>query len=134
MNYTQPNQTLSDAAFRFKSATQQISGDEWTVTAFTGTKGIDLGIQLLSLLGDSIFELLTKQDKTIDDNELKAAFKPLFANLEKQNVSQLIKELLSNTLKNSKPINFDLDFSANYKTLMQVLTFVIKTNYADFFG
>jgi len=127
------NQT-NESTFRYKNATQQINGDEWTVTAFTGTKGIDLGIQLLSLLGDSIFELLTKQDKTIDDNELKSAFKPLFANLKEHNVSQFIKELLSNTLKNGKAINFDIDFSANYKTLMQVLAFIIKTNYADFFG
>lgn len=128
------SQTFSESAHRYKSVTQQINHEEWTVTAFTGTKGIDLGIQLLSLLGDSIFELLTKPDKTVDDIELKSAFKPLFANLEKHNVSQFIKELLSNTLKNSKPINFDMDFSANYKTLMQVLAFVIKTNYADFFG
>ena len=57
----------------------------------------------------------------------------LVGQLDKVDVLQVVHTLLNEALVNGKPLDFDIHFRANYKSLMKLIEFALKENFGDFF-
>jgi len=117
---------------------------EYSVTSFTASKGLQYVKQLSKIIAPSMAALagnntelpnlaeMTVADATLEDGFLKAATL-LVENMDKEDVVQLIKNLVSSCRRDNKDINFDQDYSCNYGELVKVLIEVVKFNFSDVF-
>ena len=124
-----------------KKALLTIEEDSWETTLFDTSLGLELLKQVIILLGPLSLEYSFKdEDATAEfnayDNKISsnAICQSLISQLVDKDVVQLIKDLLQNTKKNNKKIDFEREFSGNYGTLIKVLLFVFRANYVDLFN
>jgi hypothetical protein len=111
-----------------KQTTVTIKDTEFLITSFPATKGIKYLKQLSKLIGPS-FSALSKEGGSVGD-----ALEALFDNIDQVNVEELIKGLVTDgATKGSVSINFDLEFSAEYDKLFELVKAVVEHNYSSVF-
>jgi hypothetical protein len=122
-----------------------IGESEYTITQFTTSKGLKYLKQITKILAPS-FAALSEgaeatnmdihaaiQDGTVQTESFSKAVNLLVENMDKEDVVELIKNLVNGVRKNNKDINFEMDFAANYGELSQLLIEVCKYNYSSVF-
>lgn len=124
---------------------REIDGSRWTVTEFSATEGLRILTRLVKLLGDSAAKAfgalpteggISVLDAKIDWSMLGEAIGGLANRLDEDEVDELVKRLLANTLIDGKAgkepaggPRFDIVFQGRYVTLFKVLSFVLEVNY-----
>ncbi len=116
---------------------------EYTVTTFPAFKGLTYLQKLLKIVGPAIGEIFSKaaaegeglSDISVDDEALSFAIRELTTNLDKENVAQLVQDMIKDAVtKAGQPIMFNQEFSSNYGALMKLIGTIVKENYQSFFG
>ena len=111
-----------------------IKGTEYSFNTFTGTKGLKYLKQIIKVIGPSLTTFFSNADSEgVEAFALEKAVELLIDNLDVVDVEKLIIDLLKDVQKEGVPVNFDLDFAANYKVMFLLLIEVVKANFGDFF-
>jgi len=124
-----------------------IGDTEYSMTTFTASKGLTYLKQLVKVLAPSFAAMAESAgsevtsndiknavlDQTLQADALSKAVTLLVENMDKEDVVQLIQNLVASCRRNGKDINFNIDFAGNYSELMQILLEVCKYNYASAF-
>lgn len=129
-----------------ETKTVTISSDsesyEYLIAQFGATKGLTYLKQITKLIGPSFSELFAgkdvKQDadgkfEEIPEAGLTKAVELLVDGMDKVDVEKLIKDLLSNTTRNGREINFDFEFAGKYDVLFSLVMEVVKFNFGSVF-
>lgn len=111
---------------------------EYTIAQFGATKGLTYLKQITKLIGPSFSELFAGKDvdsklEDVPDAGLTKAVELLVDGMDKVDVEKLIKDLLSNTTKNGREINFDFEFAGKYDILFSLVMEVVKFNFGSVF-
>lgn len=122
-----------------------IGDSEYTITQFTTSKGLKYLKQLAKILAPSFAALAENNDVTntdvrnaiedgvVSSDGLVKAVHLLVENMDKEDVVELVKNLVNGVRKDNKDINFEIEFAGNYGELIQILVEVCKYNYASVF-
>jgi len=111
-----------------RAVTEIINGKTWVCGKFTTSSSIKYFVRLTKLGGEA-FAVISEYT---GDDAIQKAVSLLVQNLDKDDVNDLIKGLLSNTTVDGQPINYDLEFMGDLGTLFKVLKFVVGANYGSF--
>jgi len=118
-----------------------IGENTYTVTQFAATKSLKMLHRVgkyisapLSKLASEIKPGSTVMNSEITTETLGKAVQAFFESCDENTFEQTVKDLLTSTTRNGKPINFDLDFCGSIGELLKVLAFVLEVNYKDFFS
>lgn len=129
-----------------ETETLTIESNKWTVQQFPATRGLQLATKLIKMAGPGVATLggmingtmkpSELMDADLDGDVLSNAVTKIVGGMDEVGTPEFIKELLSDTRLNGEEVvpKFDLIFMANYGELVKVLAFVIKVNFASFFG
>ena len=118
----------------FKKQEKTINGKAVEVTAFPARFGLKLQVKLVK----TIFPLIgLSQDVSSQDNsQVINNLATSLSSLQDDQVEELVLQLLSNTVLDSKTVgeahHFDIVFSADYGMLFDVIKFVLEVNYSSF--
>jgi len=118
-----------------------IDNVKYTTTQFPATKGIKMMHRLGKFISNPIAKLagMVKPGSKALDSEvsaevLGAAVQAFFDSCDEGTFELTVKELLTSTTRDGKPIVFDVDFCGQMGHLMKVLAFVLEVNFKDFFS
>ena len=114
-----------------KSYKEIINGHHYECSLFPARQGLRIGVKLGKVLfsGD-----------LLSSNSLDSGFDfsgNIDAILDLDKDGSFAVELLSRTVRDGHVItesSFDKIYQGNYKELMEALTFVVKSNFSEFFG
>ncbi len=119
---------------------KEIDNVLYEVTQFTATRGFKLSARLWLLFSEPLANLFSSGniDKSksfldMDASVIAKAIASLNTKFTDESLFEFAKELLTQTQRDRKEINFDLDFAGNIMHLYKVLVFVVEVNFADFF-
>lgn len=124
-----------------------IGENEYTLQTFPANKGLIYLKQLVKILAPSFaamaessgkevtnMDVMTAvSDASIQSDTLSRAVTLLVENMDKEDVVELIQNLVKSCRKNNKEINFNIDFAGNYGELLSLLVEVCKFNYSSVF-
>lgn len=124
-----------------------IGDNEYSITTFNASKGLKYLKQLVKVLAPSFAAMAESTgteitstdikdaiaDQTIQTGSLSKAVNLLVDNMDKEDVVELIQNLVASCRCNNKDINFNIQFAGNYGELMQLLLEVCTYNYATVF-
>lgn len=115
------NQTL-------ETVSKRIGEHDYNVTVFPGGRSLELLFELKTALGDSFGALFGQN--------AEGAITKMGGQLGKREIVDLVLRLLELTTVDGKPFDkatFDSHFAGRIGQLFKVLTFVVESNYSDFF-
>lgn len=117
-----------------ETKTTEIGGNTYAVTLFTTSTSIKLLRRLVKVLGPSLAALFegTSEFSLDDSGPITKAMSLLSDNIDKDDVVELLKDLVKNTRRNGSEINFDIDFRGKLTELFQLSVFIVKENYGNF--
>lgn len=113
-----------------------IGENEYKISPWMATRGMGYMKRLTKVAGPSITALFKQEEnESIDtaENAFGKAVELLCENIDKDDVVDLVKAIVSSVRCNGKDINFDTHFSANYLELFKLVFEVLKVNYGSFF-
>jgi tail assembly chaperone len=118
-----------------ETKTITINGNEFFCTQFPARKGLKIQFKLFKLIGPLFATATAMQNDNID---LESVTKGLMKSLNEDEFFNFIRyELMQDVRINGQEINdanFDMTFAGDYKSLYELIFFVIKTNYGNFFS
>lgn len=122
--------------------TEQVNldGVTYSITQYPATRGQQLLVKLMKVFGKSLGLLADQAKGGVDlmSLEVTSVIEALVANLEPEESTALIKEILTGTQVHDgghiREINFDLDFAGRYLHLGKLLKEVLVFQYGDFLG
>lgn len=127
-----------------QSSTEVTYGEsEYRITTFPAFKGLSYLQKLLKIVGPAIGEIFSKasaeggdiSDLVLEEEALSFAIKELTTNLDKENVAQLVQDMIKDGVtKGGQPVNFNQEFAGNYGNMAKLIGVIIKENYSSFFG
>ncbi len=120
-----------------------IGGTQWAINTLPTSDGLTAFTQLGAIVGAPAGTLaggISKETSlaNLDSGLVGDALAKMTLRLADPSTVQLVQLLLKDLTKaNGKggfaPIDFELEFAANYGTLLQLITWSIKINFASFF-
>ena len=114
--------------------TTMIGDAEWSLNPFPATKGAGILKRLAKLFGQSFSAILESSDEESEGQiGVAKAIGLLSDNLDKDDVVDLIKVMLSSVRKNGQPIHFDNEFGGRYDVMFKVVLWVAQENFGSFF-
>lgn len=124
-----------------KTQEKIIGENTYTVTQFSATKSL----KMLHRVGKYISGPLAKLagdakpgsamiNAEITTETIGKAVQSFFEACDENTFESTVKELLTSTTRNNKPLNFDLDFSGQIGELLKLVAFILEVNYKDFFS
>ena len=115
--------------------TTMIGSDEWSLNPFPATKGAGILKRLVKIFGASFSAILETKDEDNEDglSGVAKAVDLLTDNLDKDDVVDLLKSMLSGVKKNGQQINFDNEFGGRYDVMFKVVLWVAQENFGSFF-
>jgi len=112
----------------------EIDGTEYRIQPFPAFKGLVILKKLTKIVGPSMTTLLGSADaEGVDLANAEKAIELLVENFEGDGVELLIKDLINSVSKNGQPLQFDIEFMADYGKLLKLVTEVVKVNYGSVF-
>jgi hypothetical protein len=118
-----------------------IGENTYTVTQFGATKSLKMLHRVGKFIADPLSKLAGEikpgagiADQNITTETLGKAVQAFFVSCNENEFESTVKELITSTTRNNKPINFEIDFSGQIGELLKVLAFVLEVNYKDFFS
>lgn len=124
-------------------ASEEIDGQVWEVSPYSATKGIKILAKLTKTIGPAFGSALGGAGSVegmlnsgTGSDAIGKALDVLSRSLDEDGTVALVKDILAGVSVDGKPLMpiFDTVFQGRYSTLFKVVVFVLKTNYADFFG
>lgn len=119
---------------------KQIMLDEgmYAIKLLPSTQGIGLAFNLIRVFLPSIGAWADGEKKEglilPEDNSMFSEVAMLLVGqMDRIDLSQVIKTLVGNTLLNSQPIDFEKHFVGNYGSLVELVEFALKENFGSFF-
>lgn len=118
-----------------------IDGVTYVCSQFPATKGLKMlhrvgrfiSGPLSALAGDmKPGQKVTAMD--LSTETLGKAIQAFFESCDEATFENTVKDLLTSTTRDGKPVNFDIDFAGQLGHLMKVLAFVLEVNFKDFFS
>jgi hypothetical protein len=123
-----------------KQGYKQIMLDEgmYAIKLLPSTQGIALALNLIRVFLPSIGAWADGEKKEglilPEDNSMFSEVAMLLVGqMDRIDLSDVIKTLVGNTLLNNQPINFEEHFVGNYGTLIELVEFALKENFGSFF-
>ena len=113
-----------------------IDGDSYTIQPIPAMKGLSYMRRLTKVLGASLAALFSEAqgiEGAVEEAGLQKAVELLVDNMDKEDVEQLIVDLMKTVLKDGKPLNFNSEFTADYGKLFKILVEVVKVNFGSLF-
>lgn len=114
----------------------------WAMNNLPATEGLKALTQILGIIGEPLGALgeAKKSSNAADllgmelsGDIIAKALAAIARNVADPKTIDLVKLLLSGLRKDGKPVNFDLEFSGNYRLLLlELLPWSLKVNFADF--
>jgi hypothetical protein len=107
---------------------KEIKGSKYSVTQFTARRALKLQTRLMKMFGPFLVEMFEKRPST--------AFQMLASSISEQALDECVVELLSSTRKEGHELTpqiIDIEFAGDLGALIDVLAFVLKVNYENFF-
>ena len=111
-----------------------VDGVDYKISQFPATKALGIEARLIKLLGPAFIELQSAASDGDGEKVLGEAITALIASMDKVDVVQLVKDLVSNTTKGTAAINFDVEFAGRTGALFELVKEVLKANFADVFS
>lgn len=118
-----------------------IDNVKYTTTQFPATKGIKMMHRLGKFISNPIAKLagMVKPGSKALDSEVSAevlgqAVQAFFESCDEATLELTVKELLTSTTRDGRPIVFDSDFCGQMGHLFKVLAFILEVNFKDFFS
>lgn len=114
-----------------QSKTKRIGEFEYKSVMFPAGAGLEILVELKSVLGDSVGSLM--------GGEIETAIAKIGGNYSNAEVRELVARLLQWTYVEgyTEPVStkaiFDTHFAGSYGRLFKVVAFAIEVNYSDFF-
>lgn len=118
----------------FQVPSKEVTIDDTTyhVSAFLGTKSIKLCGKVMKIVGPSLSEFF--KDSADEDAAVGAAVAVFSRSIGDEDITPVVKELLTNVSKNGKPLNIDFDFMGdNFAHLPKLLVEVSLFNWGSVF-
>lgn len=109
-----------------------INSKKFLCTQFMAREGLKLQFRLIKQLGPVMGTLASEGD--IDASSIAKA---LSQKIDEDACFDLVMDLLKSTKYKNQDIrgtDFDIAFAGDYKTLFELLYFIIDLNYGNFFG
>jgi len=123
-----------------KTITGMVNGEscdvEYEVTQFPAMQGVRIAVRLAKMFGGGVGDagVQTGDIMNMDVGKVVGA---IVGNLDAEETSRLIAELLSKTSRKGVHLNtetIDKIYSGNYMELLKALQFVLEVNFGGFFG
>lgn len=109
--------------------TVKINNQAYIINPFKGIKGFKIQAKLIKLVSSGLSGLGGSEDV---DGIVKA-IQVLLGENDVDDITNLIMEILSDTMTPDGKLDFDTEFSQNYLALFELLKEVILFNYKDVF-
>lgn len=135
------------AAFSFggfvmqRSQERNIDGITYVCSQFPATKGLKMLHRVgrfvsgpLSALAGDMKPGQKMAALDMSTETLGKAIQSFFETCDEATFENTVKDLLTSTTRDNKPINFDIDFAGQLGHLMKVLALVLEVNFKDFFN
>ena len=113
----------------------------YVCSQFPATKGLKMlhrvgrfiAGPLSALAGDmKPGQKVTTADMSVDT--IGKAVQAFFETCDEATFETTVKDLITSTTRDGKPINFDIDFAGQLGHLLKVLAFFLEVNFKDFFS
>lgn len=106
----------------YKTKSITVGQDVFTLNTLTATQGLKVFGKLSSMLGFGL-------QNAFDTSMIAGA---IMSKLDDPELAAHIKLLLGGLKKNEKLVEFDIEFSANYGVLSQLVLWAVKENFGSF--
>lgn len=113
-----------------------INGKPFMITQFTAREGLKLQLRLIRQVGPIVGSIATSLEELGKLTPMAIA-RALSQKIEEDACYNLIMDLIATTKyknRDLKPAEFDMVFAGDYKTLFELLYFIIDFNFGNFFG
>jgi len=119
-----------------------ICGNDYNTFLLSGTKGTEILLKIskmyiptIGVVLDEIGDPKNKKSKSLEDMEINISdvANKLVQGFDVKENLQMIKDMVIPCTRNGKPVDYDFDFRGQYNELIDVLMWVIKINFGDFF-
>ena len=108
-----------------------INGVDYKITQFPATEGLAVKAELLRLCGDALSVAFVEGQDGNTEINFAAIVSAIVDNMDKVNIANLAKRLLSRVTKGAYGVDFDQEFAGNYAAMYMLIIEVIKLNYGD---
>lgn len=108
-------------AFKQKEIT--LKDNKYLLTSFPTTKGMVIVTQLTQVMGPAVASL--------EGGGVATMISSLLDNLDKVDVVNLSKQIVSGATKQGVEINFEMEFSGEYDLLFNLMKAVVEFNFAS---
>lgn len=120
---------------------RNIDGIAYVCSQFPATKGLKMLHRVgrfisgpLSALAGDLKPGQKVSALDMSTESLGKAIEAFFDSCDENTFENTVKDLLTSTTREGRPINFDIDFAGQLGHLMKVLAFVLEVNFKDFFS
>jgi hypothetical protein len=120
---------------------RDIDGVHYVCSQFPATKGLKMTHRLgrfisapLSALAGDMKPGMKLTQADFGAETIGKAVQSFFESCDEAIFESTVKELLTSTTRDNKPINFDIDFAGQLGHLLKVLAFILEVNFKDFFS
>lgn len=107
----------------------EIDGHTYLLNTLPAGRGLECFTRLLGLIGPAIGGHAQEAAENAGDMAGK-----LLAAIGKPEAAKLMRELVSGLRKDSRSVDFDLEFAANYGVLLRLVTWSLELNFGSFLG
>lgn len=104
---------------------------EYTIQAFTATKGLRIFQKLAKLIGPAF---KTLSEASSEEEASAKAIAVLLETMEDVEIDKLLPELLSGVNRGGTAINFDIEFMANTGAMVKLAQEVVSLNWGSLFS
>ncbi len=111
---------------------RRIGEHTYSITQFSGTKGLKMFTRLVKLIGEPAAMMFDKGESEMSGEVLAPMIKALASNIDESIVENLVKDLLEGVRCDGKEIQFDIHFAGNFGELFSVIRAVLEVQYGNF--
>lgn len=115
-----------------------IDGDVYAIKLMPATQGLSLALNLIKIFLPSLGAWADgeKKEQFIlpEDNQMFSEVAMLLVSqMDKVDLSAVVRSLLNGVLYNNEQVDFDKHFSAKYDELIELVEFAMRENFGSFF-
>jgi len=110
----------------------EVDGHKWTCNTLPASKGWSASMQFLDIVAQPLVQMVAQQGESVQSEAFSTALGIFTSKLSDPRSLDLVKGLTSDLRKDGKPVNFDMEFAANYGLLLRIFVRLAKENFQSF--